>query len=130
VLTHRFSREQVDLLEADMLRTLPVDSESGPPFLVSLAVNADSLATWFLDALAGLGERLATVTCDRNDDLQEASLRRCSGRSGTMATHYVPTSTDFARAIMLEFGWDCCWGNSASRRLRRACSWNWPPASG
>ena len=109
-----------------MVRTLPVDSESGPPFLVSLAVNADSLPTWFLDALAGLGERLAAVTFDRDDDLQEGSLRRCSGRSGTMATHYVPTSADFARPIMLEFGWGCCRSNSASRRLRRACSWNWP----
>ena len=69
------------------MRTPRVYSESGSLFLVSLAVNADSLATWFVDALAGLGERLAAVTCDRNNDLQEASLRRCSGRSGTMATH-------------------------------------------
>ena len=109
-----------------MGRTLPVDSESGPPFLVYLAVNADSLATWFLDALAGLGERLAAVTFDRDDDLQEASPRRCSGRSGTMATHDVPTSADFARAITLEFGWVCCRSKSASRRLRRARSWIWP----
>jgi len=104
------------------VRTPRVYSESGSLFLVSLAVNADSLAIWFVDALAGLGERLAAVTFDCNDDLQEASLRRCTGRSGTMATHYVPTSADFARPIMLEFHWGCCRGNSASRRLRRACS--------
>jgi LysR family transcriptional regulator (chromosome initiation inhibitor) len=172
----RYAR-QVDLLEADALRTLRVDSDSGRPFRVSLAVNADSLATWFLDALAGLGGRLGVVfdlhredqerttallrdgtviaavtstrdavqgcvieplgimryravatpafrerwmpgtatptqladapvvTFDRNDDLQEAFLRKFSGRTGAMAAHYVPTSADFARAIALEFGW-------------------------
>lgn len=171
----RYAR-QVDLLEADTLRTLRVDSEPGRPFRVSLAVNADSLATWFLDALAGLGESLGVVfdlhredqehttallragtviaavtstrdavqgcvteplgvmryravatpafrerwmpeatggarladapvvTFDRNDDLQEAFLRKYSGRSGLVA-HYVPTSADFARAIIREFGW-------------------------
>ena len=62
-----------------MVCTLPVDSESGPPFLVSLAVNADSLATWIRGALAGLGETLAAVTCDRTNDLREASLRRRNG---------------------------------------------------
>ncbi|MHC5797817.1 LysR family transcriptional regulator ArgP [Lacisediminihabitans sp. FW035] len=173
----RYAR-QVDLLEADTLRTLRVDSEPGRPFRVSLAVNADSLATWFLDSLAGLGERLGVVfdlhredqerttallragtviaavtstreavqgcvieplgimryravatpafrdrwmpgetvltrladapvvTFDRNDGLQERFLREFSGSgSGSPAAHYVPTSADFARSIMLEFGW-------------------------
>jgi len=171
----RYAR-QVELLEADTVRTLRVDSESGRPFQVSLAVNADSLATWFLSSLAGLGESLGVVfdlhredqertaallragtviaavtstrdavqgcvieplgvmryravatpafrerwmpgaagadllagapvvTFDRNDDLQETFLRRFGGRPGG-AAHYVPTSADFARAIILEFGW-------------------------
>ena len=171
----RYAR-QVDLLEADTLRTLRVDSEPGRPSRVSLAVNADSLATWFLDALAGLGESLGVVfdlhredqehttallragtviaavtstrdvvqgcvteplgvmryravatpafrerwmpgtaggarladapvvTFDRNDDMQDEFLRKYSGRSG-VAAHYVPTSADFARAIVREFGW-------------------------
>lgn len=171
----RYAR-QVDLLEADTLRTLRVDSEPGRPFQVSLAVNADSLATWFLDALAGLGESLGVVfdlhredqerttallragtviaavtstrdavqgcvieplgimryravatpgfrdrwmprgsapmeladapvvTFDRNDDLQAAFLQEYCGGSA-MASHYVPTSADFARAITLGFGW-------------------------
>ncbi|MES2093772.1 MAG: LysR family transcriptional regulator ArgP [Actinomycetota bacterium] len=171
----RYAR-QVDLLEVETLRTLRVDSGSGGPFRVSLAVNADSLATWFLEALAGLGERLGVVfdlhredqehtatllragtviaavtstrdavqgcvieplgimryravatpafrdrwmpgpatptqladapvvTFDRNDALQEAFLRAYS-TGGSSATHYVPTSADFARAITLEFGW-------------------------
>ena len=50
----RFAR-QIELLEADALRALDVDDTSAAPVTVSLAVNADSLATWFLDALAGLG---------------------------------------------------------------------------
>lgn len=72
----RYAR-QVDLLEADTLRTLRVDSESGRPFQVSIAVNADSLATWFLDGLAGLGERLGVVfDLHREDQEHTTSLLR------------------------------------------------------
>ena len=42
------------------------------------------------------------VTFDRNDDLLEAFLQSNSGRGAATATHFVPTSADFARAITLE----------------------------
>jgi LysR family transcriptional regulator (chromosome initiation inhibitor) len=72
----RYAR-QVDLLEADTLRTLRVDAEPGRPFRVSLAVNADSLATWFLESLAGLGERLGVVfDLHREDQDRTTSLLR------------------------------------------------------
>ena len=72
----RYAR-QVDLLEADTLRTLRVEPESGSPFQVSIAVNADSLATWFLDALVGLSERLGVVfDLHREDQEHTTSLLR------------------------------------------------------
>ncbi len=68
---------QVVLLETDALRTLRVDSTSGRPFQISLAVNADSLATWFLDALAGLGETLGVVfDLHREDQERTTALLR------------------------------------------------------
>ncbi|ROQ37371.1 LysR family transcriptional regulator [Frondihabitans sp. PhB188] len=159
---------QVALLEADTLRTLGAGTGATA---VALAVNADSLATWFLPCLAGLGGRvtldlrredqehtvgllrsgtvMAAVTStreavqgcsieplgvmryravcaprfgaahglpgtlesapvvyfDRDDDLQEAFLRRRGLLVGAAPRHYIPTSDDFARAIALGFGW-------------------------
>ncbi|MDJ0339518.1 LysR family transcriptional regulator ArgP [Cryobacterium sp. PH31-O1] len=172
----RFAR-QVELLEADTVRQLHDGRSDGGVFLVSLAVNADSLATWFLDALAGLGESLGVafdlnredqehttrllragtvmaavtstreavqgcvtellgqmryravatpafiarwlpsgaslddlsrapvVAFERNDDLQEAFLREHTGTGSSGPVHYIPTSNDFVRAILLGFGW-------------------------
>lgn len=172
----RYAR-QVELLEADTVRALQDGTPGGRPLLVSLAVNADSLATWFLDSLAGLGEHLGVafdlhredqehttsllragtvmaavtstresvqgcvtealgmmryravakptfisrwvspgigltsltaapvVTFDRNDDLQEAFLRAHTGRGSSGPSHCIPTSNDFARAIVLGLGW-------------------------
>ena len=172
----RYAR-QVELLEADTVRELQQGRSDGDVFLVSLAVNADSLATWFLDALAGLGESLGVafdlhredqehttrllragtvmaavtstreavqgcvteplgqmryhavatpefvarwlpagvglvglsavpvVAFERNDDLQEAFLREHTGTGSSGPVHYIPTSNDFVRAILLGFGW-------------------------
>lgn len=172
----RYAR-QVELLEADTVRQLQDGRDDGAPFLVAIAVNADSLATWFLDALAGLGDQLGVafdlhredqehttkllragtvmaavtstresvqgcvtealgqmryravatpqfvarwlperpdltdlsrapvVAFERNDDLQEAFLRAQTGLSSSGPVHYIPTSNDFARAIMLGLGW-------------------------
>lgn len=172
----RYAR-QVELLEADAVRELQEGISDGDSFLVSLAVNGDSLATWFLDALAGLGERLGVafdlhredqehttrllragtvmaavtstrepvqgcvtealgqmrylavatprfiarwlpespgltdlpqapvVAFERNDDLQESFLRDHTGTGSSGPTHYIPTSNDFVRAILLGFGW-------------------------
>lgn len=172
----RYAR-QVELLEADTVRELQQGHSDGAAFLVPLAVNADSLATWFLDALAGLGESLSVafdlhredqehttnllragtvmaavtstreavqgcvteglgqmryhavatpgfiarwlpartgltgltvapvVAFERNDDLQEAFLRERMGTGSSGPVHYIPTSNDFVRAILLGFGW-------------------------
>lgn len=170
----RYAR-QVELLEADTVRALQGPGPGDRAVTLSLGVNADSLATWFLGALAGLGEDLhvafdlhredqehtltllragavmAAVTSspdpvqgcrssalgsmryravatpafverwlgagltalpdapivvfDRNDDLQAAFLRRHTGRAGTAPGHFIPTSHDFARAVLLGLGW-------------------------
>lgn len=171
----RYAR-QVELLEADAMRELKDGNSETGAFLVSLAVNADSLATWFMDALAGLGDSLGVafdlhredqehtsllragtvmaavtsrresvqgcvtqtlgimryrpvatpefrerwlpdgpdlaelpqapvVAFERNDDLQEAFLRTHTGGGSSGPTHYIPTSNDFVRAILLGFGW-------------------------
>lgn len=72
----RYAR-QVELLEADTLRELDDDAGGGGHPLIPLAVNADSLATWFLDSLAGLGEKLgATFDLHREDQEHTTSLLR------------------------------------------------------
>ena len=173
-LVLRYAR-QVNLLEADTLRALEGPGAGDRAVTLALAVNADSLATWFLGALAGLGDRLnvafdlhredqertlsllragvvmAAVTSspepvqgcrstalgsmrylavatpafvdrwlgagltalpdapivlfDRNDDLQDAFLREHAGRAGAAPGHFIPTSHDFARAVLLGLGW-------------------------
>jgi len=179
----RYAR-QVLLLDADAAAELRLDG--GDPdgggggagrVSVPLAVNADSLATWFLDALADLpaelgavfeihredeehttsllrsGTVMAAVTStpeavqgctvaglgamryravcspefdarhlggradpellpqapvvnfDRRDDLQDRFVRESAGREPTGPRHYIPASEDFARTVLLGFGW-------------------------
>jgi len=172
----RYAR-QIELLEADASSALQLESMDGGAARVSIAVNADSLSTWFLGALVGLGpqlgaafeihredqERTATllragvvmaavtatadavqgcsthplgvmryhavcsaefrarylpaddalaalrsapiVQFDRNDDLQDAFLRRNSPSGSAGPRHLIPTSDDFARAVKQGFGW-------------------------
>jgi len=170
----RYAR-QVELLEADTERALQENGPADRPVLISLAVNADSLATWLLGALAGVAADLdltfdlhredqehtisllrsgavmaavtsnresiqgcvteplgrmryravatpafvtrwlptgldalsaaPVVTFDRNDDLQDAFLRAHAARPGEAPRHFIPTSHDFARAVLLGLGW-------------------------
>ncbi|TIH35316.1 LysR family transcriptional regulator ArgP [Subtercola vilae] len=180
----RYAR-QVQLLGADTAESLGRASGAGSPNVdpgakpehvsIAIAVNADSLATWFLPALAALpqptgtvfdlkrddqehttqllrsGEVMAAVTStaeavqgcsteplgtmrylavaspgfvaewlnadprllssspmvnfDRKDDLQHRFLRTLTGSTARPPCHYVPTSADFARAIVLGLGW-------------------------
>ena len=51
------SVQQLRLLEAETLEAFHVASDDAAPTVATLAVNADSLATWFLSALADLHER-------------------------------------------------------------------------
>lgn len=172
----RYAR-QMQLLQEDTAASLQQGSRDGGRILVPLAVNADSLATWFLDALAALpddsdvgfdiyredqehttallrsGAVMGAVTStsqvvqgctseqlgvmryravcsprfvdhwldgladvhrlgpapmvnfDRKDELQRVFLRQVTGRDPRSPRHYVPTSADFARAIVLGLGW-------------------------
>jgi LysR family transcriptional regulator (chromosome initiation inhibitor) len=72
----RYAR-QVELLEADTLRSLQESGSAGGAVPLSLAVNADSLATWFLGALAGVAETLdLTFELHREDQEHTLSLLR------------------------------------------------------
>jgi LysR family transcriptional regulator (chromosome initiation inhibitor) len=169
---------QVSLLDADAQAALHTGGD-GVSFPVAVAVNADSLATWFLDAVAPLvesgsvvfdihredqehttsllrsGTVMAAVTStpeavqgcsveplgamryravctprfqkthslasgavrelahaprvdfDRRDELQADFIRRIAGpdAEAAQARHLIPTSSDFARAVVLGFGW-------------------------
>ena len=162
---------QVALLEHDAASELGVDE--GVRFRVPLAVNADSLATWFLEPLARAGRRhpvvfdlhrddqdftaglleagtvLGAVTSratpvsgcrvvplgvmryeavatpgfvaewdlpeglarapvvdfDRRDDLQSQWLGLQGVDAASPPRHFVPASSDFARAVRLGLGW-------------------------
>jgi LysR family transcriptional regulator (chromosome initiation inhibitor) len=58
--------EDVGLLEAQLNRDLSLDEAAGPARL-RIAVNADSLATWFIDALAGVRGVLFDLVIDDQD---------------------------------------------------------------
>jgi len=169
---------QASLLDADARSELRGRGADGSAFPMALAVNADSLATWFLEAVAPLarsgdvafdihredqehttsllrsGTVMAAVTStadavqgcsveplgamryravctpgfqsdhaiasgvhaalarvpridfDRRDDLQATIVRGVADSGATQqARHFVPTSSDFARAVLLGFGW-------------------------
>jgi LysR family transcriptional regulator (chromosome initiation inhibitor) len=186
---------QVQLLEGDVATELGAGLQAGGRTSLALAVNADSLGTWFLDALAAVpadsgavfdiyredqehttsllrsGTVMAAVTStaeavqgcssvrlgsmryravasprfveawlggvagsaglglagpesagtagpdlagldtapmvnfDRRDDLQHRFLRGIGGRATDVPRHHIPTSADFARAVVLGLGW-------------------------
>lgn len=170
----RYAR-QVLLLDQDVLSALRATGQEGGWARVPLAVNADSLSTWFLEALAELppdleaafeihrddeehttallrsGSVMAAVTStpeavqgcsvrglgimryravcspafaerygsgdpellldapvvnfDRKDDLQDRFLRDLTGSPSRGPRHYIPASEDFARTVLLGFGW-------------------------
>jgi len=171
----RYGR-QMRLLEDEAARALKLDAGEGGAVTVPLAINADSLGTWFLQALArvdtpgvvfevlredqehttellragkvmaavtstaeavqgcrseyvgsmiyravcspsfferelggettpaGLG-RATVVDFDRRDRTQSRFYREFAGRALRAPRHYVPTSTDYAGAILLGLGW-------------------------
>lgn len=71
--------ELVGMLENDLLKHLPsLGDEQVGPTMVDIAVNADSLGTWFLPAIAAFAENSAIViniTVDDQEHTAEA-LRR------------------------------------------------------
>ncbi|HTU14030.1 MAG TPA: LysR family transcriptional regulator ArgP [Solirubrobacterales bacterium] len=172
----RYGR-QLMLLEDETVKALEGSRHDGDAVTVPIAVNADSLATWFLEAVAEMAESsevvfdihredqehttsllrsgkvMAAVTSipdavqgcrserlgvmryravcspsyaerwlggeasfakldqapmvnfDRKDELQNRYFRGLTGRRPTAPRHFVPTSTDYGRAIKLGLGW-------------------------
>ncbi|AYY14025.1 LysR family transcriptional regulator ArgP [Actinobacteria bacterium YIM 96077] len=65
---------QISLLESEALTELTGGRESaGLARQIPIAVNADSLATWFLPALAALGEHYSRLTFDIRQEDQDHS---------------------------------------------------------
>ena len=56
--------EQVSLLESELRHELPGIQHAGPPVTVRIAVNADSLATWFVAAMAETPDCLFDLVLD------------------------------------------------------------------
>lgn len=76
----RYARE-VDLLGKDLRRELGEDGQEKATYSIAVAVNADSLATWFLPALATAHERFGAIfDVHRDDEEYTVSLLR----SGTV----------------------------------------------
>ncbi|MDQ2699749.1 MAG: LysR family transcriptional regulator ArgP [Actinomycetota bacterium] len=171
----RYGRK-MQLLEEEAARALALEVGEGGAVTVPLAINADSLGTWFLEALtradtpgaafeifredqehtASLlraGKVMAAVTSDteavqgcrsellgtmpyravcspgfladrlggevtpaalgrapvidfdRKDETQSRFYRRFADRTLQAPRHYIPTSADYARAIVLGLGW-------------------------
>ena len=59
--------EQVSLLESELRHDLPGIQHAGPPVAVRIAVNADSLATWFVTAMAETPDVLFDLVLDDQD---------------------------------------------------------------
>jgi LysR family transcriptional regulator, chromosome initiation inhibitor len=68
----RFAR-QLAWLERDASAELGL-SQTGAPVVLAIAVNADSLATWFLPALTGLADRGICFDLQREDQDHTAQL--------------------------------------------------------
>ncbi|MDQ5894498.1 MAG: LysR family transcriptional regulator ArgP [Actinomycetota bacterium] len=171
----RYGR-QMKLLEDEAARALALEEGEGGAVTVPLAINADSLGTWFMEALARFqpsgvvfevfredqehttsllraGKVMAAVTStaeavqgcrsellgtmtyhpvcspgflekhlegkatpkrlgqvpvvdfDRKDQTQNRFFREYAGRPLRAPRHYIPTSSDYARAIVLGLGW-------------------------
>lgn len=171
----RYGR-QMRLLEDEAARALALEEGEAGAVTVPLAINADSLGTWFMEALARVnspgvvfevhredqehttsllraGKVMAAVTSnaeavqgcrsellgtmtyravcspafleeelggeitseslvgatvvdfDRKDQTQARFFREFTGRNLRAPRHFIPTSADYARAIVLGLGW-------------------------
>lgn len=84
---------QVALLEHDALAQLGAEDEEGAIVSVALAVNADSLATWFLEPLARLGLRHPVVfELHRDDQDFTAGLLESGTVMGAVTSRAAPVA--------------------------------------
>ncbi|MET0736103.1 MAG: LysR family transcriptional regulator ArgP [Microbacterium sp.] len=84
---------QAALLEHDTLAELGADPQDGARTSVPLAVNADSLATWFLEPLARLAQRHPVVfELHRDDQDFTAGLLESGAVMGAVTSRAVPVA--------------------------------------
>ena len=84
---------QTALLEHDALRDIGADEGEGAVVTVPLAVNADSLATWFLEPLARLGVRHPVVfELHRDDQDFTAGLLESGTVMGAVTSRAAPVA--------------------------------------
>ena len=95
----RLSR-QIGLLEHDALAAFGVDVEPQRPVSVALAVNADSLGTWFLPALARVAERHPVVfDLHRDDQDFTAGLLESGTVMGAVTSQATPVAGCLVRPL-------------------------------
>jgi LysR family transcriptional regulator (chromosome initiation inhibitor) len=92
---------QLELLEHDALAAVGAgDAASARPTSVPLAVNADSLGTWFLPALAALAERHRVVfELHRDDQDFTAALLESGTVMGAVTSQATPVAGCLARPL-------------------------------
>jgi len=95
----RLSR-QIGLLEYDALAAFGVEAEPQRPVSVALAVNADSLGTWFLPALARVAERHPVVfDLHRDDQDFTAGLLESGTVMGAVTSQATPVAGCLVRPL-------------------------------
>jgi LysR family transcriptional regulator, chromosome initiation inhibitor len=92
---------QLALLEHDALAGFEFDAASARPVSIALAVNADSLATWFLPALARVAE-LHPVVFDLHRDDQDFTAGLLE--SGTVMGAVTSQATPVAGCLVRQLG--------------------------
>ena len=91
---------QLALLEHDALATFGVDAAPDRPVSVALAVNADSLATWFLPALARVVQRHPVVfDLHRDDQDFTAGLLESGTVMGAVTSQATPVAGCLVRPL-------------------------------
>ncbi|WP_136709679.1 LysR family transcriptional regulator ArgP [Agromyces sp. H66] len=91
---------QLTLLEQDALAGFGLDAASDLPVSIPLAVNADSLGTWFLPALARVAERHAVVfDLHRDDQDFTASLLESGTVMGAVTSQATPVAGCLVRPL-------------------------------
>ncbi|GGI98140.1 LysR family transcriptional regulator ArgP [Halopseudomonas pertucinogena] len=93
--------QQVRLLEQDLRQDIPMQDEDGAPARLRVALNADSLATWWAGAVAELCQRQPLLLELLVDD-QDVGLRRM--RAGEVVGCVCATERPVAGARSLPLG--------------------------
>src|SRR3954451_312359 len=80
---------QIDLLTADAVRELGTEGAAARPPALPIAVNADSMATWVLPALAPLADDF-TFDLHREDQEHTSALLRAGAVMAAITTEAEP----------------------------------------